>query len=153
MIPEDDPQVVNSFIKSFSKYIAYLEKEMADDSFNFNEIRIILELLEKERMPAKEIETELDLDKGYTSRILKRLLDDNIIQREQSDDDKRLFYLSFTTEGKKLAKKLAGKYQQLINHDYEDISDEEREAFSKALNVIQKKYSNKIEDNEDSLED
>ena len=144
MAPKDDTKVVNSFIKYFSKYITYLEKEMANDSYNFNEIRIIFELLEKEKVHAKDIETELDLDKGYTSRIVKRLLDEEVIQREQSGDDKRLYYLSFTPEGKKLAKKLYKKYQSIINKDYEHVSKAERQAFSKALEVIQASYEAKI---------
>lgn len=136
MNPKEDTQIVNSFIKYFSKYITYLEKEMADDSYNFNEIRIIFELLENKKMHAKDIETELDLDKGYTSRILKRLLDENVIQREQSGDDKRLYYLSFTPEGKKLATKLYKKYQKIIEGDYSNISDEERQALIQALDTI-----------------
>ncbi len=136
MDPKEDTQIVNSFIKYFSKYITYLEKEMADDSYNFNEIRIIFELLENKKMHAKDIETELDLHKGYTSRILKRLLDEEIIQREQSDDDKRLYYLSFTPEGKKLATKLYKKYQKIIEGNYNNITDEERQAFIQALDTI-----------------
>lgn len=153
MIPKEDAQVVNSFIKYFSKYLAYLEKEMANDSYSFNEIRIILELLENDQMHAKDIESELDLDKGYTSRILKRLLDDEIIQRQQSGDDKRLYYLSFTKSGKRLALQLNKKYQAIIAADYEKISDFDRIAFHDALAVIQKNYAHLLGgEDEDSSE-
>lgn len=117
---------------------------MANDSYNFNEIRIIFELLENDKMHAKDIETELDLDKGYTSRILKRLLDDEIIQREQSDDDKRLFYLSFTEEGRQLAQELYTKYELIISNDYDKLTDAESKRFIKALDVIETIHAKKF---------
>ena len=139
-----DTHRINSFIKYFLNYISYLEKEMANDSYNFNEIRIIFELLENDKLHAKDIETELDLDKGYTSRILKRLLDEKVIQREQSDNDKRLYYLSFTPEGRQLAQELYKKYELIISEDYDKLTEAETKRFVKALDVIETIHAKKF---------
>lgn len=40
MMPKDT-KTINAFIKYFLNYVTYLEKEMSDDTFNFNEIRIL----------------------------------------------------------------------------------------------------------------
>ncbi|WEG72660.1 MarR family winged helix-turn-helix transcriptional regulator [Vagococcus intermedius] len=138
-----DAHTVNAFIKSFLNYLTFLEKEMANDSFNFNELRIIFELWEQGRMPAKNIESELDLDKGYTSRILKRLMNEGIIQREQSSDDRRLYYISFTEKGQKLAQELYNKYEKIIIDDYSQLSSEEQIRFMGVLEVIKKIDDNK----------
>ncbi|WP_314061942.1 MarR family transcriptional regulator [uncultured Vagococcus sp.] len=143
MMPEDI-QRMNSFIKYFLNYINYLEKEMADDSYNFNEIRVIFELLENGQMYAKDIENELDLDKGYTSRILKRLLDEDLIERQQSSEDKRLYYVSFTKSGKKRATELYRKYENVIAKDYERLSDEERQPFLESLELIERLHKRKF---------
>ncbi|MBP1041796.1 winged helix-turn-helix transcriptional regulator [Vagococcus sp. BWB3-3] len=143
MMPEDI-QRMNSFIKYFLNYINYLEKEMADDSYNFNEIRVIFELLENGQMYAKDIENELDLDKGYTSRILKRLLDEDLIERQQSNDDKRLYYVSFTKTGKKQATELYHKYEKVLSKDYEGLSDDERQPFLESLELIEKLHKRKF---------
>lgn len=139
-----DIQKMNSFIKYFLTYLNYLEKEMADDSYNFNEIRLIFELLEKGEMYAKDIENELDLDKGYTSRILKRLLDEGMVERQQSSEDKRLYYVSFTKAGKKRAKELYQKYEAIISNDYKQLSDEERQPFIESLDLIETLHKKKF---------
>lgn len=134
---------VNASIKSFLNYLIFLEKQLADDSFNFNEIRIIFEIWEQGELSAKTIETELDLDKGYTSRILKRLLSENLIQKVQSEEDKRLFYVSFTPKGKKVAQKLYKKYETMIMDDFNKLSSDDQRKYIDALEVIQKIEENK----------
>ncbi|RST97531.1 hypothetical protein CBF35_02365 [Vagococcus salmoninarum] len=143
MMPKDT-KTINAFIKYFLNYVTYLEKEMSDDTFNFNEIRILFELLEKEKMYAKDIENQLDLDKGYTSRILKKFMDENIIQKDQSDDDKRLFYLSFTDAGKKTAETILAKYEAIINTDLEKLTAKEQKSFISAIETIQKIHDKKF---------
>ena len=144
MMPKDT-KTINAFIKYFLNYVTYLEKKKCPTiPFNFNEIRILFELLEKEKMYAKDIENQLDLDKGYTSRILKKFMDENIIQKDQSDDDKRLFYLSFTDAGKKTAETILAKYEAIINTNLEKLTAKEQKSFISAIETIQKIHDKKF---------
>lgn len=112
---------VNPFIKSFFNYVTSLEKEkeMANDNFNFNKVRILFELWEFGTLSAKALESELALDKGYTSRLITRLVAEGIIDKKQSSDDKRLYDITFTEKGEKITSKLYRKYKKLIMTDYE----------------------------------
>ncbi|QIL46458.1 MarR family transcriptional regulator [Vagococcus coleopterorum] len=129
---------VNGFIKSFFNYVTFLEKEMAEDDFNFNEMRIIFELWENGTVSAKSIESELALDKGYTSRLLTRLIADDIIEKKQSSEDKRFYDISFTKKGERLAASLYDKYEKIITNDYNRMDKVEQQRFLETLKVFKK---------------
>lgn len=127
---------VNPFIKYFFNYVTFLEKEMASDHFNFNEMRILFELWENGVLSAKAIEQGLSLDKGYTSRLLNRLISDDIFEKSQSPDDKRFYDLTFTPKGKVVAERLYSKYEKMIITDFDSLNEEEKAFFLKSLNVL-----------------
>lgn len=127
---------VNPLIKYFFNFVTYLEKEMASDNFNFSEMRILFELWENGVLSAKAIEQGLGLDKGYTSRLLNRLISDDIIQKTQSPDDKRFYDLTFTEKGQEVVSYLYNKYEKIIITDFDALDEAERRVFIKSLNAL-----------------
>lgn len=124
---------VNPFIKNFFNFVTSLEKEMASDNFNFTEMRILFELWENGTVSAKSLENELDLDKGYISRLIARLVSEKIIEKKQASDDKRFYDLYFTKEGEVIARNLYEKYEKLIMNDYKKLDITEQSRFLESL--------------------
>lgn len=140
MTMEEEVKQISSFIRIFSSYLNSLEKKMANEMLTFNEIRVMLELHDNEQLSAKDIEQRLDFDKSYMSRILKNLSEMGYISKDQSSEDKRLFHLSLTEEGKELSQSLYEQYLDILEDEIEDLSDAEKNQLLKAIRFVERHY-------------
>ncbi|TLG79639.1 MarR family transcriptional regulator [Vagococcus zengguangii] len=140
MSDEQDAKQISSFIRIFSNYLNTIEKKMSNEQLTFNEIKVMLELYEADNLTARDIEERLDLDKSYMSRILKNLADLEFIEKEQSFEDKRLFYLSLTKKGKEAAKQLYYQYLDVLEEDLEILSSPYKGKLIDAMKMIESHY-------------
>lgn len=140
MTMEEEVKQISSFIRIFSSYLNSLEKKMANEMLTFNEIRVMLELHDNEQLSAKDIEQRLDFDKSYMSRILKNLSEMGYISKDQSSEDKRLFHLSLTEEGKELSQSLYEQYLDILEDEIEDLSAAEKNQLLKAIRFVERHY-------------
>ncbi|MGX7059101.1 MarR family winged helix-turn-helix transcriptional regulator [Vagococcus humatus] len=131
---------LRNFMALLSNYLNHIQKKMSGYPFNFNEIRIILDLYDRKTLTAVEIEESLDLDKGYASRLIRNLAEQEVIRKEQSEEDKRSFDLSLTSKGRKIAKELLQAYLNILERDLEKMNDTQLSELDMALSVIQKLY-------------
>lgn len=140
MTMEEEVKQISSFIRIFSSYLNSLEKKMANEMLTFNEIRVMLELHDNEQLSAKDIEQRLDFDKSYMSRILKNLSEMGYISKDQSSEDKRLFHLSLTKEGRELSQSLYEQYLDILEDEIEDLSAAEKNQLLKAIRFVERHY-------------
>lgn len=148
MSKEKDAKQISSFIRIFSNYLNTIEKKMSNENLSFNEIKVMLELFEADNVSARDIEVRLDLDKSYTSRILKNLVDLELLEKEQSDDDKRLYYLSLTKKGKEVAKELYHQYLDILEEDIELLQSTSKNRLIESMKRIEEHYQKEKEENE-----
>lgn len=140
MSSEKDAKQISSFIRIFSNYLNSIEKKMSNEQLSFNEIKVMLELVQSDELTAKDIEIRLDLDKSYTSRILKNLAELELIEKFQSDSDKRLYLVTLTANGNKLAKELHEQYLELLEEDIILLQEKGKEKVIDSMKVLEDYY-------------
>ncbi|WP_171035065.1 MarR family winged helix-turn-helix transcriptional regulator [Lentilactobacillus parafarraginis] len=69
-----------------------------ETQFTLLESRILIEI-DQGMTSANQLGQFLNLDKGYMSRILRRLKDDDILVEKPHDQDKRIKVLNLTAKG------------------------------------------------------
>nr|WP_316638787.1 bifunctional helix-turn-helix transcriptional regulator/GNAT family N-acetyltransferase [uncultured Roseateles sp.] len=97
----DTPTVeaVRRFSRFYTGQLGLLDDGLLDSPFSLSEARILYELAHRPDLTATTLRSELRLDAGYLSRILKRFEGRGLLSRRTSPDDGRQTLLSLTEAG------------------------------------------------------
>ncbi len=92
---------VRNFSRVYTRQIGFLRKGLQHSKYSLTEARIVFELAHRTNLTASDLCRELDLDAGYLSRILNKLEQQNLIEKNRSDEDGRQRLIKLTHEGQK----------------------------------------------------
>lgn len=109
------------------------------------EARVLYEIYESKEISARDIVSNLHVDKSYLSRVLKKLESKSLIKRERSSDDSRRTLISLTGNGKMLAESLIAESNHQIEKNITGISDDDLDKLSYHLEQIIKILGGKDE--------
>lgn len=91
---------VRRFNRFYTRKIGVLEQQLLQSPYSLTEARVLFELAHRNEPTAKEIGTELGLDRGYLSRILQTFMDKGLLTRKPIPEDRRQFRLTLTAKGR-----------------------------------------------------
>jgi DNA-binding MarR family transcriptional regulator len=89
------------FNRFYTRFLGLLDEDLIDSGYALTEARILFELATRKRCGASEIASELNLDGGYLSRILRKFEDAGLLARSPSPADARHDILRLTRKGQR----------------------------------------------------
>lgn len=89
---------IRDFNRFYTKILHLTDRYHLETQFTLLESRILIEI-DQGMTSANQLGRFLNLDKGYMSRILRRLKDDDILVEKPHDQDKRIKVLNLTAKG------------------------------------------------------
>lgn len=92
---------VREFNRFYTSIIGVLDKHILNSRYSLPEARIMYEINRLQQCTARQIRDEIDMDEGYLSRTVDKLMKQGIVEREKSAEDGRVYFLSLTAEGKR----------------------------------------------------
>jgi DNA-binding MarR family transcriptional regulator/N-acetylglutamate synthase-like GNAT family acetyltransferase len=92
---------IRGFNRFYTEKIGVLQEGLLRSPFSLAEARVIYEIASREPCAAAAIGKRLSLDRGYLSRIVRRLLKAGVVDRAPSPRDGRERILSLTRDGRK----------------------------------------------------
>jgi DNA-binding MarR family transcriptional regulator/GNAT superfamily N-acetyltransferase len=92
---------VRDFNRFYTEQIGVLQDTLLRSPFSLAEARVIYEIAHTDRVAAAAIGKRLNLDAGYLSRIVQRLLKQGVVSRVPSGADGRERLLSLTRKGRR----------------------------------------------------
>lgn len=98
-VPNDAIQAVRRFNRLYTRQIGVLQEHLLESQFSLTEVRILYEIAHRDRATAKDLCSDLGLDRGYLSRILQNFERHGWIKTTPAPGDRRRHYLSLTTKG------------------------------------------------------
>lgn len=125
------------FSRSFTQILGLLNHQILASPLSLSESRIIYELGKKQKATATNLSTFLNIDKGYLSRILKKLEHENYIYSTPSVTDKRIKMLLLSQKGEDTYKFLDQASQQQIEQLLAPLSNFEKSRLVNALTQAQ----------------
>src|SRR5436190_18977779 len=87
-------EAIRHFNRFYTRQIGVLEEGLLQSPYTLTEARIIYELAHHEQTTAAELASELKLDAGYLSRILRDFAKRGLIDKQPSETDGRQTVLS-----------------------------------------------------------
>jgi DNA-binding MarR family transcriptional regulator/GNAT superfamily N-acetyltransferase len=91
---------VRAFNRFYTKMIGVLNEGWLNSEFSLTELRVLYELAHRPGITAKELASELGLDPGYLSRMIKKFNERGFIGKQANEEDQRAVALSLTAVGR-----------------------------------------------------
>lgn len=91
------------FLKSQNSYFKYYLK---DTDINFQQIPILLKLLNHDYIYQKDIVSDLRMDNGLVTRNIRKLEDLGYVIRQEDNENRRQNKISLTVKGRKFTVKI-----------------------------------------------
>ena len=88
-VPAAQVSAVRAFNRFYTKRIGALNEGLLESPFSLTEMRVLYELAHREAPTAGEIASDLGLDAGYLSRILRSFAASGLLARAPSAEDGR----------------------------------------------------------------
>lgn len=85
----------------------------------------------------KDIEQELNITKSVASNLVKRMVQNNLVELEASPVDKRAKFVRLTDKSRSQMKQVKAFFERIDNQLMADIDEDELLIFEKVLNQLQ----------------
>jgi DNA-binding MarR family transcriptional regulator/GNAT superfamily N-acetyltransferase len=99
-VRDERVQAVRQFSRFYTKRIGVLQEKLLGSDYSLTEVRVLYELASRGHSTASEVGDDLQLDRGYLSRILRHFAKRKLIVRERSRKDARHIGLRLTPKGR-----------------------------------------------------
>lgn len=134
---------IRKFNRFYTRVLKLTDKYHLNTHTTILESRILLEI-DRNVNTANQLLQLLYLDKGYLSRVLKKMKHDGLLLDVRADHDKRIKELQLTAEGKAMLTDINERADDQIRNLFMDIPPEQLEKIIQDMNEIRstvKKYS------------
>ena len=128
---------VRSFNRCYTKTIGALREGLLSSPFSLTEVRILYELAHRKTATASELCTELGLDAGYLSRLLRGFTSRKLVEKTRSTKDGRQSLLRLTTTGQQEFEKLNAQQNQEVTALLQTLPPAKQELFVASLRTAQ----------------
>jgi DNA-binding MarR family transcriptional regulator/GNAT superfamily N-acetyltransferase len=128
---------VRHFNRFFTRQIGVLHEGLLHSPYSLTEARIIFELANRSNLTASGLGNELGLDAGYLSRILNKLEQQKLIEKNRSGDDGRQRLISLTAEGQKIFSLLDNRSNDEVSEILSEFNEGDRVRIIEAMNAIE----------------
>lgn len=137
---------VRSFNRSYTRQIGLLEEGLLKSEFSLTEVRVLHELAHAGGLFATDLARDLSLDRGYLSRLLKKLEHRGLVTREPSKQDGRQAVLALSAEGRRAFDRLDQAAHDEVNLLLDRLTDVQQVQLVKAMSTIQRLLGDLPED-------
>ena len=128
---------VRAFNRDYTRRIGVLSDGMLDSPYSLTELRLMYEIAHRRGVTAGELAADLDLDRGYLSRLLKGFETKKLLVRTPSEQDGRRQHLRLTPAGVRVFAPLEERSQAQVRDMLSALDEERRRAVLTAMDTIQ----------------
>lgn len=112
---------IREFNRFYTRLIGLLNEGLFKSEYSLTEARIIYELGEIDALVATQLGQMLALDAGYLSRVLNKMIKNQVIKRMPNPEDRRQQLLSLTEQGEEARLDLRQRSIGQVAELYKDI--------------------------------
>ena len=140
--PMDYIARIRHFNRFYTRLIGLITGHYLDSPFSLTEARVLYELANQTQPTATAINTELQLDAGYLSRILNGFSKAGLITKTASREDARASILTLTEKGRQAYEDLNSRSQAGIQSLLEPLSPGDQSRVVTAMGTIESLLNN-----------
>jgi len=90
---------VRDFNRFYTGVIGVTNDHILESPYSLAEVRVMFEIYNDPKITARQIKEIIQVDEGYLSRLIAKLVNQNIISKVKSKEDNRISKLTLTKNG------------------------------------------------------
>jgi len=139
LAPELEARIaaVRRFSRFYTRQLGLLQESLVHTRFSLSEARVLYELAHRDSVTASELATDLDLDHGYLSRILRRFAEDGLLAKKCAPDDARQSLITITAKGRKAFAPLNKGSHDQVAAMLQQLSSADQSRVVGAMNTVE----------------
>lgn len=130
--------LVRAFNRDYTQRIGVLGEALLDSPYSLTEARVLYEIAHRPEVTARELAVDLDLDRGYLSRILKRFTAQKLLMQSACAEDGRRRNLTLTPAGKRSFAALDRRSGQQVAAMLSGLDSTSRKAVLSGMQSLQR---------------
>lgn len=132
-------QRIGSVLREVARLHGRLQREQVDccRGTTFAQCTVLTELDRSGPVPLAELSRRLDLDKGWISRTVEQLAEDGLVEKVQSETDRRMVSISLSSAGEQRVHELNQTLNAQAEQVIERIPEDKHEGVYIALLLLQ----------------
>jgi DNA-binding MarR family transcriptional regulator/GNAT superfamily N-acetyltransferase len=134
---DEQVAIFRRFNRFYTRTIGTLREGLLESDYSLTEVRVLYELSTRKDPSAKEIASELSLDTGYLSRILRKFQDAGLLEREALASDARQTLLKLTKRGEAIFDELNQRSNRQAHALLDDLTPSKRSDLIRSMHKIQ----------------
>lgn len=111
---------IRTFNRFYTNIIGVVDRHILHSPYSLTEARVLFEIFHNPNCTARKIKNILQVDEGYLSRTIDKLIKEGLITRKQSRSDGRVLILSLSKKGEreflKINEGAEGSIESMIDH-------------------------------------
>ncbi|WP_242242106.1 MarR family winged helix-turn-helix transcriptional regulator [Bacillus cereus group sp. BfR-BA-01309] len=135
---------IRQFNRFYTKVLGLFNNQILDTDYSLTETRILFEISERTECIANTLVQELNIDRSYMSRILRRFEKEELIEKRSSLKDSRKNLLFLTKKGEELLDIIHIQSDEQINQLFNGLSDSEINEIRISMMIIKEKLNKNI---------
>ncbi|QSB45832.1 MarR family transcriptional regulator [Tsuneonella flava] len=126
-------EAIRTFNRFFTRHVGAMNARFLDTDANLAEARLLFEIARQEPVQASTLQADLDIDRGYLSRMTARLENRGWIMRDRCEADARTRPIRLTEAGRVAFSQMDQRQRSAIAHDLSCLGPVEQEDLVQAL--------------------
>ncbi|MDA1636055.1 MULTISPECIES: MarR family winged helix-turn-helix transcriptional regulator [Bacillus cereus group] len=135
---------IRQFNRFYTKVLGLFNNQILDTDYSLTEARILFEISERTDCIANNLVQELNIDRSYMSRILRRFEKEELIEKRSSIKDNRKNLLFLTQKGEELLDLIHIQSDEQLNQLFNGLSDSEINEIRISMMIIKEKLDKNI---------
>lgn len=133
---------IRQFNRFYTKVLGLFNNQILDTDYSLTEARILFEISERTECIANNLVQELNIDRSYMSRILRKFEREGLIEKKNSPIDSRKNLLFLTRKGEELLDKINNQSDEQVNQLFNGLTNSEINEIRNSMMVIKGKLDN-----------
>jgi DNA-binding MarR family transcriptional regulator len=118
---------IREFNRFYTSIIGVTNDHILQSNYSLTEVRVMFEAYYTPGITARQLTGILQVDEGYLSRLIAKLVKQKIVLKKQSKEDKRIYALELSEKGRQLFTDLNKRSSQAIASLIEHLTAEEHQ--------------------------
>ena len=133
-----DYEPVKSVIRTCHHVLAVYSKEFQETGYSFTETYVLMTIGRHPGILANQITEYIDMNKGYLSRVIKRLAQDGLVFADNAASRQSTKPLYLSNAGKELFDRMEEKADESIARHIADAAPKDKTAFFRLMKALDK---------------
>lgn len=141
---EKNLKLVIAIARVYNDVFSKIEKNIQGFNLNISEFGVLEMLYHNGEQPVQKLAEKILVTSGTITYVVNKLESKELVIREKSKDDKRIYYVNLTEKGQELISSIFPKHKEFIDELFDGVDEETKTELLADLIKLRKVVNKKI---------